>query len=167
MDKNELERRLEAAEKQMIGLQDEIQNLKAKLADVQDEKEILDFPVFKKGEDFWFVNSFFRIVSSVSQGGKKDDYNFFHTEDYVKEFAKKCKLIAMMLHCKWYLCCDHHSDFNNFCILKYAVVFDFNEEKFVVEYSKMREWSTIYFDTIENAQKCADWLNEHWRENDD
>lgn len=35
MTREELERRLEAAEKQMIGLQDEIANLKAKLNEAQ------------------------------------------------------------------------------------------------------------------------------------
>ena len=35
MTREELEKRLESAEKQMLGLQDEIQNLKAKLAEAE------------------------------------------------------------------------------------------------------------------------------------
>jgi hypothetical protein len=27
------------------------------------------------------------------------------------------------------------------------------------------EDTTVYFSTEENAQKCAGWLNEHWKEN--
>lgn len=168
MDKNELERRLEAAEKQNLGLLDEINNLKAKLAEMQDEPEIPDFPEFAMRENYWCAGLGLKHVyfGCAAGGTIYGDYNLFHTKEMAQEFADKCKLIAMMLHCKWYLCCDHHSDFNNFCILKYAVAFDFNEEKFVVEYSRMREWSTIYFDTIENAQKCADWLNKHWKEDE-
>lgn len=40
MNKSELKSRLEAAEKQNLGLLDEINNLKAKLAEMQDEPEI-------------------------------------------------------------------------------------------------------------------------------
>jgi hypothetical protein len=168
MTKEEIQRRLEAAEKQNLGLLDEIQNLKAKLAEMQDEPEIPDFPNFKCGESYWTMFDNFAL-SDERTAFVRDatECNMFHTEAYAQEFANKCKLIAMMLHCKWYLCCDHHSDFNDFDILKYAVVFDFNEEKFVIEYSRTREWSTIYFDTIENAQKCADWLNKHWSDCDD
>lgn len=166
MVRTELERRLEAAEKQNLRLMDEIKNLKAQLAEMQDEPEIPDKPDFEMDEKFYYLSSETDDVEDSFYDGYIDsiDFNMFHTEEYAQEFANKCKLIAMMLHCKWYLCCDHHSDFNDFCILKYAVAFNFNEEKYVVEYSRTREWSTIYFDTIENAQKCADWLNAHWKE---
>lgn len=167
MDKNELERRLEAAEKQNIGLLDEINNLKAKLADMQDEPEIPDMPYFRAGEQWWYVETEGSLVESVTiHDSKRSEFNCFHTKEYADEFAKKCKLIAMMLHCKWYSCCDYKPDFNNALYQKWTVVFNYNEGKFTVEFSRLREWITIYFDTEESAQKCADWLNRHWKEND-
>lgn len=69
---------------------DEIKNLKTQLAEMKDEPEIPDFPVFKNHENAFFCDS-------------NELYERFHTEEYADEFAKKCKLIAMMLHCKWYL----------------------------------------------------------------
>lgn len=176
MDKKDLERRLEAAEKQNLGLMDEIKNLKEKLAEMQEETKIPDFPEFNYLDVAYQIDSYFDVMQEEHGGGKGDKdftgddalfYNNFHTEDYAHEFRKKCLLIAMMLHCKWYLCCDHHSNFNNGDIQKWTVVYNHREGKFTVEFSRMREWSTIYFDTEENAQKCADWLNEHWRDCDD
>lgn len=170
MVRTELERRLEAAEKQNLGLMDEIKNLKAKLAEMQDEPEIPDFPKFERYGEFWYVRDNLndvelgRAVCTIA--GITGDYNIFHTKEMAQEFANKCKFIAMMLHCKWYLCCDHHSNFNNGDIQKWTVVYNHRVGKFTVEFSRMREWSTIYFDTEENAKKCAEWLNEHWEEDD-
>ncbi len=165
MDKKGFERRLEAAEKQNLGLLDEIKNLKEKLAEMQDEPEIPDLPNFKCGESYWTMFDNFAL-SDERTAFVRDatEYNMFHTEAYAQEFANKCKLIAMMLHCKWYLCYKHHPDFNDCDIQKWTVVFDYKKRKFTVEFSRTREWSTVYFDTEENAQKCADWLNEHWKE---
>jgi hypothetical protein len=168
MDKNDLERRLEAAEKQNLGLLDEIQNLKAKLAEMQDVPEIPDLPNFKCGESYWTMLDNF-VLSDERTAFVRDatEYNMFHTEAYAQEFANKCKLIAMMLHCKWYLCYNHHPDFNDGDIQKWTVVFDYKKRKFSVEFSRTREWSTVYFDTEENAKKCAEWLNKHWSDCDD
>ena len=47
MTREELERRLDEAEKQNLGLLDEIKNLKAKLAE-HDKQEIPDFPEFNR-----------------------------------------------------------------------------------------------------------------------
>lgn len=163
MDKNELERRLESAEKQMIGLQDEIANLKAKLNEVQDEPEIPDIPKFESPV-VWAIDSKLGVFYYGILPYNESSFNAFNTKEMAQEFAKKCKLIAMMLHCKWYLDRDYHPDFNNGNIQKWTVVFNYNEEKFTVEFSRMLEWSTIYFDTEENAQKCANWLNAHWKE---
>lgn len=166
MDKNDLERRLEAAEKQNLGLLDEIKNLKAQLAQVQDEPEIPDKPDFENDEKFYYLSSCTDDVEDSCHDGDIDviDFNMFHTADYANEFRRKCKLIAMMLHCKWYLCYNHHPDFNDCDIQKWTVVFDYKKRKFTVEFSRTREWSTVYFDTEENAKKCAKWFNEHWKE---
>lgn len=66
MTKDELKTRLEAAEKQNLGLMDEIKNLKAKLAEMQDEQEIPDFLEFAKRETYWFAR---RALSWFVSGG--------------------------------------------------------------------------------------------------
>lgn len=99
MDKNELERRIEAAEKQNLGLMDEIQNLKAQLAEMQDEPEIPDIPDFKVVDDeVWYINNILEVSGPCDCPGIVKDYNNFHVKEYADEFANKCKLIAMMLH---------------------------------------------------------------------
>lgn len=166
MTREELEKRLESAEKQMIGLQDEIQNLKAKLAEAQDEPEIPDYPTFKTGEEFWFVNSFLRIVSGESQGGEKRNHNFFHTKEYAQEFADKCKLIAMMLHCKWYLDRDYVPNWDDLSEIKWDVHFDSKLNKFLCDSWQHTKAPGVYFSSGAIARKCADWMNEHWRDSE-
>lgn len=167
MTKEELERRLESAEKQMLGLQDEIKNLKAKLAE-QDKQEIPDKPSFSVNERYWcsdFADGF-KVWGEPFDDCTHSDFSMFHTREYAQEFAQKCLMIAMMLHCKWYVCRTHEPNWDS-DIEKWTVVYNHNEETFTVEYSRMREWSTVYFDTEENAQKCADWMNSHWKDSGD
>lgn len=167
MDKQELERRLKAAEKQNIGLLDEIKNLKEKLADMQDEPEIPDFPEFSRNETYWYVGSDLNDAAvGRAVGTYADDYNVFHTKEYADEFAKKCKLIAMMLHCKWYLCPDYVPDFTNSNEEKHYVYYDACGEKYTTDWRCMTINNEVFFDTEESAQKCADWLNKHWKENE-
>lgn len=164
MTREELEKRLESAEKQMLGLQDEIQNLKSKLAEVQDEPEIPDYPTFKTGgEDFWHINSSLKIVSGVSQGGKKLDYNYFHTVDYAHEFCRKCLLIAMMLHCKWYLDRYYVPNWKNVDENKFIVYYDNRACCFHITQRTLSDVGHVAFSTPDAARKCAEWLNEHWR----
>lgn len=169
--KEKLESRLEEAEKQNLGLHNEIQNLKAKLVE-QGKQEIPDFPEFNCGDVVYEIDSCFDVMEKEHGGGKgdkdfiRDDalfYNAFHTGDYAHELRRNCLLIAMMLHCKWYVCRTHELNWDK-GIQKWAVIYNHDVEKFTVEYSRLREWSTIYFDTEENAQKCADWMNAHWKE---
>lgn len=168
MTREELKKRLESAEKQMIGLQDEIQNLKAKLAEAQDESEIPDFPVFKyDGETSWYMNSSLRIPAVMSTKGEKTgDYNFFHTKEYAQEFADKCKLIAMMLHCKWYLDRDYVPNWDDMSEIKWDVSFDCKSNKFVCERWQHTKASGVYFSSGAIARKCADWLDKHWRDSE-
>lgn len=167
MDKKELERRLEAAEKQNLGLLDEIKNLKSKLADMQDEPEIPDFPKFKEtGEEAWHINNVLEVSTPGSTMGGVNDYNYFHSKEYAAEFAKKCKIIAMMLHCKWYLCPDYVPDFTNSNEEKHYVYYDACGEKYTTDWRCMTINNEVFFDTEESAQKCADWLNKHWKENE-
>ena len=174
MDKNELERRLEAAEKQNIGLLDEIKYLKEQLAQMQDEPEIPDFPEFERGSAYWCVNDEFALQKSqhsgyVGEKGVKDDealYNAFHTEEYAQEFADKCKLIAMMLHCKWYIDRDYVPDWEASDEWKYFVLYNNSKNTFEVTVATVSDTVAAAFSNIEAAQKCADWLNKHWKENE-
>lgn len=167
MTREELEKRLESAEKQMIGLQDEIQNLKAKLAEAQDEPEIPDFPVYRH-EPLYFVNSRSEIVGDeykICTGIVAHDFNAFHSKEYAQEFADKCKLIAMMLHCKWYLCSGFKGDYSDSSD-KWVVYYGGLDDKFIATNSIHCDYGFVPFDTMDNAQKCADWLNEHWRDSE-
>jgi hypothetical protein len=166
MDKKGFERRLEAAEKQNLGLIDEIKNLKAQLAKVQDEPEIPDFPVLYKDEQYWFVEDDGTVTNSIASGGIRSDFNNFHVETYAQEFANKCKLIAMMLHCKWYLDRDFVPDWNN-CDYKFTVWYSHMDDVWTIDYQEIHETPSVYFSTEEAAQKCADWLNKHWSGFDD
>lgn len=166
MTREDLVRRLEAAEKQFIGLQDEIANLKAKFAEMQDETEIPDMPDFEMDEKFYYLNSETDDVEdSYYDGDIGDiDFNMFHTEEYAQEFLCKCKLIAMMLHCKRY--CDKEivTEFSADSSEKWGVWYDHFSEEWIVYCQQTYESTTVYFTTKESAQKCADWLNEHWKE---
>lgn len=168
MTREELEKRLESAEKQMIGLQDEIQNLKAKLAEAQDETEIPDFPEFKPtAGEAWHINNVLKVTSIPSYYPLSvDDYNYFHTKEYAQEFADKCKLIAMMLHCKWYLDRDYVPNWDDLSEIKWDAHFDSKQNKFLCDSWKHTKASGVYFSSGAIARKCADWLNEHWRDGD-
>ena len=163
MDKNDLERRLEAAEKQNLGLLDEIKNLKAQLAEMQDEPEIPDFPAFHRDEPYWAMDGYMFVYGGEASGVIDDDFNIFHTEKYAQLFADKCKLIAMMLHCKWYLCRDFKGDYSS-PDYKWVVYYGGLDNKFIATNSIHCDYGFVTFDTEENAQKCADWLNAHWKE---
>jgi hypothetical protein len=168
MDKKDLERRLEAAEKQNLGLLDEIKNLKEKLAEMQDEPEIPDMPSFFVNERYWcsdFADKF-KVWGDTFDDSINSDFSMFHTKEYADEFAKKCKIIAMMMHCKWYLCRNFKGDYsceNDKWVLCYSGL----DDKFIVANSICCDYGFVSFDTIENANKCADWLNEHWRNTDE
>lgn len=172
MTRYELRTRLEAAEKQNLGLLDEIKNLKAQLAEMQEEQEIPDFPVFNCFDVTYALDSCLDIMQD-EHGGRTGDsdymgddasyYNNFHTADYANEFRKKCLLIAMMLHCKWYLCRDFKEDFSQDG-LKWYVYYANDINKFAADYCVNDSQGTVYFDNEENANKCAEWLNVHWKE---
>lgn len=167
MTRYELQTRLEAAEKQNLGLMDEIKNLKSKLAEMQDEPEIPDFPTFNPaGEESWHINNILEVSTLGIASGHVCDFNYFHTEEYAKEFAKKCKLIAMMLHCKWYLDRDYIPDWKDIDY-KYFVYRDPDTGSFEVVAQRRIGTGWVAFSTKENAQKCAEWLNRHWRDCDD
>lgn len=163
MTREELERRLNEAEKQNLGLLDEIKRLKEKLAEQEKEPEIPDFPEFDAaGEEAWHINNVLEVSTPGIASGHIKDYNYFHSNEYAQEFAKKCKLIAMMLHCKWYLDRYYTPNWDILSVEKYSVVFCHNLNEFQVRTQYGEEHGDVYFSTEEAAQKCADWMNEHW-----
>ena len=175
MTREDLERRLEAAEKQNLGLLDEIKNLKTQLADMQDEPEIPDFPEFTVGDDYyphirWESTPRKHTVDCLHKENCKKpltaemNYFHFHSAEYYHSFESRCKLIAMMLHCKWYLDRDYVPDWNNNTENKFCVIFKRIEHKFDVDVWQLVDHNVVCFSTEENAQKCADWLNTHWKE---
>ena len=147
-------------------LEAELHKLKEELVRVQDEPEIPDFPVFDvNGEESWWINNILEVTSRGFTSGHVEDYNYFHTKEYAQEFADNCKLIAMMLHCKWYLCRDFKGDYSN-SNDKWGVCYGGLDNKFIATNSIYCDYGFVPFDTEENAKKCADWLNEHWRDSE-
>lgn len=174
MNKKDVERRLEAAEKQNfslmeqnLSLRDEIKNLKSQLAEMQDEPEIPDKPEFEMDEKFYYLNS--------ATGGVEDsyfdndmnaiDFNMFHTEEDAQKFHCLCKLIAMMLHCKRYLDNDYIPDWKD-GKYKYFAYRDPATGNFDAVAQRRLGTGLVAFSTAEKARRCADWLNEQqWKEN--
>ena len=164
MTKDEIQTRLESAEKQMIGLQDEIANLKAKLDEAQEEM-IPEFPVFERGEDYWYLDIDGCIERSYSDGATEDnDFNMFYNDKYAKLYADKCREIAMLLHCKWYVEKELFK-FNSGMLGNYppvyTVVYDRPMDEYSVVKAHVYEGSQVYFKSKDAAQKAADWMNVH------
>ena len=161
MTKQELEKRLESALKQIEGLKDEVENLTAKLSEVEDEPEISDLPNFECGESYWTMFDNFALSDERTVFVRDaTDYNMFHTEAYAQEFSKKCKLLAMLLHCKWYLDSDYTPDWNNENEEKWQVFWSNTYKKYEVCDWESDEYGSVFFSTEEKARKAAAWLNE-------
>lgn len=172
MTREEMQRRLESAEKQNLGLQDEIKWLKEKLAE-QDKQEIPDFPEFNRGDIVYNLDPCFDVIEENHGGGKGDKdftgydaryYNDFHTADYAHEFRRKCLMIAMVLHCKWYLDRDYVPDYTNLSEDKYFLFYDHVDGCFKYGFDCVIDNGSISFSDETAAQKCANWLNAHWKE---
>lgn len=166
MTREELERRLDEAEKQNLGLLDEIKWLKEKLKEVKDEPEIPDKPSFSVNERYWcsdFADGF-KVWGEPFDDCTNSDFSMFHTREYAQEFAQKCKLIAMMLHCKWYVEREYVPDLDNKDEEKWQVFWSNVYKRYDICDWASDEYGSVYFSTEEAAQKCADWLNAHWKE---
>jgi len=175
MTREELERRLDEAEKQNLGLLDEIKRLKEKLAEL-DKQEIPDFPEFDRGDIMYTLDPYFDVMEGNHGGGKGDKdftgddaqfYNYFHTADYAHELRIKCLMIAMMLHCKWYVDRDYVPDFTDLLEDKWFLFYDHVDGCFKVIIDCNCDNGSVCFSTEEAAQKCADWMNAHWEESTD
>lgn len=114
MSVKELEKQLEVAEKQKADLLKKIEDIKKQLEVRKDGQYIPDYPEFKPSQEpSWYMNAGLQSVGPEQNSGTQGDYNSFHTKEYAQEFAKKCKLIAMMLHCKWYCDKEFVTDFSD------------------------------------------------------
>lgn len=173
--KEKLGSRLEEAEKQNLGLLDEIQNLKAKLVE-QGKQEIPDFPEFNCGDVVYELDDCFDVMEKKHDGGKgdkdfiRDDarfYNAFHTGDYAHELRRNCLMLAMMYHCKWYVDRNYVPDFTNSSEDKYFLFYDHVDGCFKYGLDCIIDNGSISFSTEEAAQKCADWMNSHWKDSGD
>lgn len=76
------------------------------------------------------------------------------------------KIVAMMLHCKWYLDRDYVPDFTNISEEKYFVCYDHVDGCFKYGLEHLFDSGSIIFSSEEAAKKCVYWLNEHWKEDD-
>ena len=156
MTKEELEQRLNAALK-------EIEGLKKELAKTEDSTEIPDFPPLRTGDSYFYLTDRLGVNAAMVRSNPPVlDYNMFLSDTYAKEFSNKCKLIAMLLHCKWHIDRDYTPDWDNE---------NEDEEKWQVFWSNMSkkyevcdwvtdEYGSVFFSTEEKASKAAAWLNE-------
>ena len=162
----ELEKQLEVAKKQNVDLLQRVEDLEKQLAEVQDEPEIPDFPKFEvDGEDMWYIRDTLKESRFYTEYESAYDFNSFHTREYAEYFRRKCLLIAMMLHCKWYIDRDLVHDWDN-CDDKFTVWYNHSDNEWTIDFQEIHETPSIYFSTEEAAQKCADWLNKHWRDSE-
>lgn len=145
-------------------LQNEINSLKEELNQIQDE--IPDYPVFDN-ERSWIMTV---QLESLNFGITKcnadnifPDFNLFHEKYFADEFAEKCKMIAMLLHCKWYCDRDLITDFSDESVGKWCVWYDHHSNRWTIDCQQTYENTTIYFTTAEAARKAADWMNEHFK----
>ena len=153
MTKEELETRLNAAEK-------EIADLKAKLNEASEIPEFLEFNI---GDVVWYMDADSKVYNyknCVSEA--RHNYNNFHTFEYAKEFAEKCHEIAMLLHCKWYVDRDYVPNWENAKELRYFLYFDSKEDKYDVTYVVRThvKYPMVFFSNKDAAQKAADWMNK-------
>ena len=165
MTKKELlEEKIKLCERQVNGLSNEIEKLKIELSKaVEDE-----IPEFNSGDIIWYKDDGFKVTHYIkSETSKIKDYNNFHTEEYVKEYLEKSREIAMLLHCKWYIDRNYVPDWSDGDEIKYCVTYNHNEKSYVPDYFYNTEYSTPYFSTKQAAQKAADWMNKHYKRNNE
>lgn len=156
MNREEIERRLD-------DLLDEIKLLKEKLEEVEDEPEIPDIPEQFDSPVVWAMDSKLDVFYYGISPYNESSFNAFHTADYAHEFRRRCLMIAMMLHCKWYLCRDFIPKWSPESADKFVIYYDHNYNLFKVDKVYTFENTNVCFDTEDNAQKCADWMNAHWK----
>lgn len=164
MTKAEIENQIRDIKKLMEDSQEKLSELEKMLS--EKSNEIPDYPVFDN-ERSWIMTV---QLESLNFGITKcnadnifPDFNLFHEKYFADEFAKKCKFIAMLLHCKQYLCPTYFPNFKNEKENKWVVCYDYASNTFEITCWTTYWESQVYFDTKENAQKAADWMKEHFK----
>lgn len=166
---NELKEKIKDLQKQMYDICSLLEELENKLEVSTASDEIPEVPTFND-EDMWYLSDTNKIVHShanlregewIAGEWVPGDFNIFHSEDFAKEYQRRIREIGALLHCKWYLDRNYVPDWDDGDRQKWTVVYNYNEGKFTIEFSRMREWSVVYFDTEASAQKAADWMNAH------
>lgn len=115
-------------------------------------------PEFEKSRDLVYsVPKRFDYSSDV-------DFNMFHTPEYAYRATRAAKMIAMQLHCKWYIDRDFVPDWNDSLQHKYTVYYSHGVNKFCTAQWNLHERPDVVFSTREKAQLCADWLQENWKD---
>lgn len=117
---------------------------------------------FEQGETVYYMTSF----------GKLDDYMFdvpereeeshmvFKSPEMAEMYRDKTQVIADMLHFKQLYDADFEPDFRNRKSEKYVLLKDIHDNQYVVaQVGMLYSEESVYFSTVEIAQKCADWLN--------
>lgn len=96
--------------------------------------------------------------------GAETDFNMLHTEGYAKRLMLAAKMIAMQLHCKWYIDRDFVPDWNDAHQHKYTVYYNHAAKKFCVASWETHERMDVAFSTRQAAEICAEWLQENWKD---
>ena len=162
MDKQEIMNRIESAEKQILGLQDEIQNLKEKLVEADEPPAR---PEIQEGCEYWYTNV--KLVTERTERhfiAEPLDFNAFHTEQEAQRFTRICEVNAMLMHCKHYFDRDGVNDFTDDEKLKFFVTWNHGVHAWTIDYTRWSECPLVYFSTQEAAEKAVAWMNEHVEE---
>lgn len=151
--------------KEIESLKAEIESLKSKLKEVQ-ENEIPKFPHFGNTETYWSTDGELEVYwGKTVLSCEKDDYNYFHTKEYATIFATKCREIARLLHCKWYVNRYYTPNFNDSNQMKWTVYYNYMDKCYKTDFRFSDYQPTVYFENKEVAQKAADWMNKYFKFN--
>lgn len=130
--------------------------------------QIPPIPEFGNTESVSYVGTNFEEISTTRYCDVATiidiDFNMFHTPEYAHRAQLAAKMIAMQLHCKWYIDRDFVPDWDDGLQHKYTVYYSHGVNKFCTAQWNLHERPDVVFSTREKAQMCADWLQENWKD---
>lgn len=134
------------------------------------EKDVVpDVLDFEPGGTAYYVTSFGDIEDYMFDyaGEEETTHRAFKTREMAEMFADKTQVIADMLHFKQLYDAEFEPDFSNVNSEKYILIKDVHDNQFVVaQTGRLYSEESVYFSTVEIAQKCADWLNDKRKRDD-